>query len=228
MRDEALEVLYNEVLFEVMISWPKQKDEYMCAWYQYIGYCNIDMTRVRHCHRLSHWSQLPPTGCSGWWLSGYGWVAESEMEHYSTCLAQRLASTTHHMQHLLIEYYYFEIAELDGRTSGIDLRRMLGPLEVLRGIKAVYIRILNEEVWPYVRRLERLMMSERSAKVEDIDDEAAGGLVDPGVAVEASAHSEILEQKNTTAVDLFELFDRSPLYEDREKLVRELTVRDDY
>lgn len=163
LREEAGDVFYHAYVFTLYLYMPRDAKSQSilnegCSSY-------VDLSRIRRCRISSTPWRYP--------RSKYDSKEESIIWKHFNQFAEALSRVPgHQMQDLLIECYHFEVAAVGEQSAFFSLEYMIEDLNVLRGIKHVHIRALNPELWPYLRDLERLMMSDETFESEMKDSDA--------------------------------------------------------
>ena len=202
VRDEARDVFYKENRFIIYLDIKKHEPTFSL-------FSPVDVTCVRRCHMISSCRQIP----SSIGLGADAMLIFRNFIQFSLSLRQ---PQTHHLRCLLIECHYFDIATLFFDTSKRLFKTIAKPLEYLRGIELVHIRTLDPKMRPYLRALERLMMSESPTSASDGQSDQSTQAMMSEISVDAeTSGTEIgFVEPTNTPNHIFTLFGVKPLYDD--------------
>ena len=209
LRTEAIELFYAENLF-VLNLYGRRREEYGEQPHYGRRAFRVDLRRIRRAHIVTPSGHHPKAydDC----IRGAGRMRAS-LEGLKEAL-----SSEHSMRYLLIESYDFEKAVMGEDLSlACDLKRMLRPLETVRGLTLCHIRSLQVNTWPYLEYLERTITGDR------VSDPQSGDLK-RRLADETSVYKAGLtcgsdvedrpEIDRRSTYRIFELFGLEPLYRD--------------
>ena len=202
VRNEARDVFHKENRFIIYLDVEEHEPTFSIS-------SLVDISYVRRCHLITSCAKIPGTTV---------FVRDVlRIFHNFIWFALSLRqSQAHHLRCLLIECRHFDKATLFDDTSETFLKAMAKPLEGLRGIGLVHICTLNPELRPYLRALERLMMSKSLTSASDgSNDQLIQAMMSESTGnAEASDTGTGIVEPTNTPDHIFTLFGVKPLYGD--------------
>ena len=122
------------------------------------------------------------------------------------------------MTYMLLQSYDFERLPFGATQTAApwDIGRILEPLEKVRGLKMCHIRAMKISLWPYLRFLEREMMTSCSTPQNFHDSQrpvVERALTCKGIMTAAGINGFGGPELPFTK-KIFEIFNTKPLYED--------------
>lgn len=207
IREEARWVFYHENVFTIFLH---PTDHRLQPRRRRYDNFYVDLSCVRKCHILSPPGNLP--------RSRYDSKEQMSIWLHLQRVAETLSSRRGHCkQYLLIECFHFEIAEPDGQGSVMSLKYMAEDLEMVRGVKQIYVRALEPSLWPYLRILERMMMSDHStvSRHEESNPFASSqSILSHDKSVSSSGRIETYDERQRRLNEIFRRLQVEPLYRD--------------